>query len=50
MSYRSKTQVYIGDFTRSTYPEDIEDTFKEFGKVRDFAYKGRYAFVDYEDP
>lgn len=43
------TQIYIGDFGPSVYPGDIEKSFSEFGKIKDFSFKGRYAFIEYEE-
>jgi len=40
----------VGQLSRNIRREDLEDEFNKFGKVSELAFKGRYAFVDYEDP
>ena len=45
----SSTQIYIGDLTRSVVPEDLRYEFRSFGRIRDFSWKGRYAFIEYEE-
>ena len=44
------TQVYVGELTRSVNPDDLRSEFKYFGRISNFAFKGRYAFIDYEEP
>lgn len=44
------TQIYIGELTRSVSPKYLEREFAKFGKITNFSFKGRFAFVDYEDP
>ena len=41
--------VYIGELSRDISPDDLEYEFKRFGQVRDFSFKGRYAFVEYDE-
>ena len=41
--------VYIGELSRDISPDDLEHEFKRFGQVRDFSFKGRYAFIEYEE-
>lgn len=43
------TQIYIGDLTRAITEDDIRHEFRQFGAIKDVSYKGRYAFVDYEE-
>jgi arginine/serine-rich splicing factor 7 len=43
------TQIYIGELTRSVSPKYLEREFAKFGKITNFSFKGRFAFVDYED-
>jgi RNA recognition motif-containing protein len=43
------TQIYIGELTRSVSPRYLEKEFAKFGKITNFSFKGRFAFVDYED-
>ena len=31
-------------------PRYLEKEFAKFGKITNFSFKGRFAFVDYEDP
>jgi arginine/serine-rich splicing factor 7 len=43
------TQIYIGELTRSVSPKYLEREFAKFGKITNFSFKGRFAFIDYED-
>ena len=43
------TTVYVGELARGVSPNDLEYEFKRFGKIRDFSFKGRYAFIEFED-
>lgn len=46
MSSSSKNpQIYVGGLSRKTREEDLEKTFEKFGKVKDFIFKSRYAFI-----
>ena len=44
------TQVYVGELTRSVNPDALRSEFRSFGRIKNFSFKGRYAFIDYEDP
>ena len=46
----SNTQIYIGGLKGEVIPDDLKYEFKRFGTITDFSYKGRYAFIEYEDP
>mmetsp|Transcript_13501 Transcript_13501/g.16169 ORF Transcript_13501/g.16169 Transcript_13501/m.16169 type:complete len:126 (-) Transcript_13501:1408-1785(-) len=46
----STTQIYIGGLRNDVEPEELKYKFKKFGALQDFSYKGRYAFIEYEDP
>lgn len=37
--------VYIRGFSKRTVKEDIKDTFRKYGKIRDINMKNGYAFV-----
>ena len=39
----------MGELTRDVHPDDLKTEFKEFGRIRDFQFKGRYAFIEYEE-
>jgi RNA recognition motif-containing protein len=30
-------------------PDDLKYEFKKFGAIKEYSYKGRYAFIEYED-
>lgn len=49
MSSSIQTTIYIGELARGVNQNDLEYEFKRFGKIRDFSFKGRYAFIEYED-
>lgn len=42
------TQIYIGELTRDVTARYLEREFAKFGKITNFSFKGRFAFVDYE--
>ena len=46
----SSTQIYIGGLRGEVHPEDLKYEFKKFGPIKEFSYKGKYAFIDYEEP
>jgi len=31
-------------------PDDLKYEFKKYGSIKEYSYKGRYAFIEYEDP
>lgn len=43
------TQLYIGELTRSISPRYLEREFARFGRITNFSFKGRFAFIDFED-
>ena len=43
------SQIFIGELARGLSPEMLRDEFREFGRIRDLSFKGRYAFIEYED-
>ena len=43
------TTIHIGELGRGVSPNDLEYEFERFGKIRDFSFKGRYAFIEYEE-
>ena len=43
------TQIFIGELARGVTPEDLRDEFREFGRIKDLSFKGRYAFIEYEE-
>ena len=46
----SSSQIYIGGLRNDIEPDDLKYKFKKFGTITEFSFKGRYAFIDYEDP
>ena len=46
----SSSQVYIGGLRGEVSPEDLKYEFKRFGAIKEFSFKGRYAFIEYEEP
>lgn len=43
------TQIYIGGLRGDVDPSDLKHEFKRFGPIKEFSYKGKYAFIDYEE-
>ena len=43
------TQIYIGGLKGEVLRDDLKYEFKRFGTIVEFSYKGRYAFIEYED-
>ena len=41
--------MYIGGLEGKVRPEDLKYEFKKFGAITEFSFKGRYAFIEYED-
>ena len=46
----SGAQIYIGGLKGEVMQEDLKYEFKTFSPIKDFSYKGRYAFIEYEEP
>ncbi|CDW76284.1 splicing arginine serine-rich 6 [Stylonychia lemnae] len=42
-------QIYVGGLSRRTHPDDLEKAFEKYGKIRNFSFKQKYAFIEYED-
>lgn len=43
---RSKNpQIYVAGFSRRTNEDDLEDSFRKYGKIRDVVIKKGYAFI-----
>ena len=38
-------QIYIGGISRRTRESDLEKMFEKYGKIRNFSFKSRYAFI-----
>ncbi len=38
-------QIYVGGVSRRTRGEDLEKAFEKYGKIRDFSFKSKYAFI-----
>ena len=45
MSSKRNSQIYVSKFSRSTNEDDLNDHFKEFGRIRDVSLKNGYAFI-----
>ncbi len=45
----TNTQIYIGGLKGEVLRDDLKYEFKRFGTIVEFSYKGRYAFIEYED-
>jgi len=43
----SKTQLYVGQLSRNARKDDLAYEFEKFGAIRELAFKGRYAFVEF---
>ena len=46
----STTQIYIGGLREEIEPEELKYEFKRFGAIAEFSFKGRCAFIEYEEP
>ena len=46
----SGSQIYIGGLKGEVMQEDLKYEFKRFGSIKEFSYKGRYAFIEYDEP
>ncbi len=44
MSKRN-SQVYVSRFSRNTTEDDLNDNFKQYGKIREVSMKNGYAFI-----
>jgi RNA recognition motif-containing protein len=42
-------QVFVSRFPRRTTSDDIRDSFKKFGKIRDVNMKSGFAFIEFDD-
>lgn len=42
---KKNSQIYVSRFSRSTNEDDLNDLFKEFGKIREISMKNGYAFI-----
>jgi len=38
-------QIYVGNLSRKTRQEDLERAFEKYGRIRDIAFKNKYAFI-----
>ena len=45
----TNTQIYIGVLKGEVDPDDLKYEFKKFGPMTEFSFKGRYAFIKYEE-
>lgn len=45
----TSNQVFIGELARGTTAEDIREEFRDFGRISALSFKGRFAFVEYDD-
>ena len=47
MSSRSEknSQIYIRGFPRQTSKDELKDTFRDFGRIRDVNLLNGYAFI-----
>ena len=46
---KNPTKVYVGSIPRDVPEDEIEDMFRNCGKVVAFEYKGEFAFVEFTD-
>jgi len=42
-------QIYVAGFSRRTNEDDLEDSFRKYGKIRDVVIKKGYAFIEFDD-
>ncbi|OAF71850.1 hypothetical protein A3Q56_00400 [Intoshia linei] len=43
------SRIYIGKIPHDTTERDIENMFKDYGRIKDIAIKSGFCFVDYND-
>ena len=46
----SHTQIYIGNLRGDVDSEELRREFKKFGTIQNYAYKGKYAFIEFDGP
>lgn len=45
MSSKKNSQIYVARFSRSTNEDDLNENFKQFGKIKEISMKNGYAFI-----
>lgn len=45
----SEATIYIGGLKGEVVEDDLRYEFKKFGSIKKLSFKGRYAFIDYEE-
>jgi len=46
----SSTQIYIGNLKGDVDAEELKREFKRFGGIANFSFKGKYAFIEFDEP
>lgn len=41
----SKRRIYITGYSSKEDPHDIKKSFKKFGKIEEFSWKGKFCFI-----
>ncbi|KAG0259486.1 serine arginine-rich splicing factor [Mortierella polycephala] len=44
------TRVYLGRLSRDASDRDVEDLFKNYGRLREVTLKNGFGFVEFSDP
>ncbi|CAD8133377.1 unnamed protein product [Paramecium octaurelia] len=47
---KNKKRVYVTGYSLKEDQHDIKKLFKKFGKIEEFAWKGKYCFIEFKDP
>ncbi|CAD8067175.1 unnamed protein product [Paramecium primaurelia] len=46
---KNKKRVYVTGYSLKEDQHDIKKLFKKFGKIEEFAWKGKYCFIEFKD-
>lgn len=44
-SSKKNSQIYVARFSRNTNEDDLNDSFKQYGKIKEISMKNGYAFI-----
>ena len=45
-----KSTIFVSGINQNVRPSHIENSFGQFGLIKDIRMKGQFCFVEYEDP
>lgn len=44
------TRVYVGRLSRDASDRDVEDVFRDYGRIREITLKNGFGFVEFNSP